>query len=69
MKSSGGAACRVVGTAEQFHGDGIPDSEVDIVFSDSLGWDKIDTVASEPIGELRFPTAKLGNRRTQIPNG
>ena len=60
MKSSGGAACRVVGTAEQFHGDGIPDSEVDIVFSDSLRRDKADPVASEPIGELRFPTAKLG---------
>jgi hypothetical protein len=37
MKSSGGTSSAVKGSSEQFHGDGIADEEVNIIFSDSLG--------------------------------
>lgn len=60
MQTGGGSSLTVKSTAEQFHGDGIPDSEVDIIFSNSLGKRKINALLSEEVGKHNFPTARLG---------
>lgn len=54
-----GASCRVKGTAEQFHGDGCPDSEVEIVFADRFRANKREAVGNEKIVEKRFPAGKF----------
>lgn len=54
-----GASCRVKGTAEQFHGDGCPDSEVEIVFADCFRANKREAVRNEKIVEERFPGGKF----------
>lgn len=60
VQSGGGSTHSVKSTAEQFHGDGIPDGEVDIVFTDSLGRGVRDALGNKPITEQDFPTAHLG---------
>lgn len=60
VKSGGGSTHCVKSTAEQFHGDGIPDGEVDIVFTDSLGRGVRDALRNKPVTEQDFPTAHLG---------
>ena len=59
MSSGGGAACSVVGSAEQFHGDGVPDSKVDIVFADGSGVSKRDPAFSQKPAENDLPTGHL----------
>lgn len=62
MQARGGASCRMEGSAVQFHGDGIPDSEVDIVFTDCLGRDKINAARDKEVAEKNFPSAKSRGR-------
>ena len=59
VSSGGSAACRVVGSAEQFHGDGVPDSKVDIVFADGSGVSKRDPVLSQKLTEKDLPAGHL----------
>ena len=60
MQTGGGSTCRVKCTSVQFHGDGIPNSEVEIVFSNGFGNGKGDVLGNKPITEQRFPTAQCG---------
>ena len=62
MQARGGASCRMEGSAVQFHGDGIPDSKVDIVFTDCLGRDKINAARNKEVAEKNFPSAKSRGR-------
>ena len=59
VSSGGGAACSVVGSVEQFHGDGVPDSKVDIVFADGSGISKRDPVISQKLTEKDLPAGHL----------
>ena len=58
MKSCGGSSHTVKGSAVQFHGDGIPDSEVDIIFADSFGNSVRNTVGIKETTEKDFPPRK-----------
>lgn len=73
VSSGGGAACSVIGSAEQFHGDGVPDSKVDIVFADGSGVSKRDPTFSQkptekdlPAGHLRRPVLFSKGSLTKI---
>ena len=60
VETGGGSACCVKSTPEQFHGDGIPNGEVDIVFTDRLGRGVRNAMRIKPVTEKDFPTARLG---------
>lgn len=60
MQTRGGSTLTMKSTAEQFHGDGIPNGEVDVVFSNRLGKRKIKALRREKIRKHGFPTARLG---------
>lgn len=57
IQTCGGTAVRVIGSAVQFHGDGIADSEVNVVFSKRFRVRKGDVLRCEPIGKPGFPAA------------
>ena len=59
VEACGGSAIRVKGSAVQFHGDGIPDSEVDIVFANGLRKNISETPRAEPVCKKLFPAAHL----------
>lgn len=59
VETCGGSAIRVKGSAVQFHCDGIPDSEVDIVFANGLRKNIRKTPRTEPVCKKRFPAAHL----------
>lgn len=56
VEASGGTTARVKGASIQFHGDGIENSEVNIVFSNSLGKREGDIVGAQPIRKSFFPS-------------
>lgn len=60
VETGGGSTHCVKSTSEQFHGDGIPDGEVDIVFTDRLGRGVSNALRIKPVTEKNFPTAQLG---------
>ena len=62
IQTCGGTTARVKGSPVQFHGDGISDSEVNIVFSKGLVESELDPLRSEPLGKPGFPTAHFGRR-------
>lgn len=57
MQSRGGTACRVEGSTVQFHGDGVPNSKVDIVFSDCFIENERYPVFNKKFRETSFPSA------------
>lgn len=59
MQSCGGSSHTVKGTAEQFHGDGIPDSKVDIVFANGFRRSELNTPGNKEIPEKKFPSGIL----------
>lgn len=62
IQTCGGTTARVKGSPVQFHGDGISDSEVNIVFSKGFVESELDPLRSEPLGKPGFPTAHFGRR-------
>ena len=60
MQTRGGSTLTVKSTSEQFHGDGIPDGEVEVVFSNRFGKRKIKALRREEIRKQGFPTARFG---------
>lgn len=60
IQTCGGTTARVKGSPVQFHGDGISDSEVNIVFSKGFVESELDFLRSEPLSEPRLPAAHLG---------
>lgn len=62
IQTRGGTTVRMKSTAVQFHGDGIPDGEVEIVFPKGFIESELDPLRSEPLGKPGFPTAHLGRR-------
>lgn len=59
VKACGGSAVRVKGSAIQFHGDGIPNSEVNIVFANGFGKNVRKSPRVKPVCKKLFPTAHL----------
>ena len=57
MKAGKCSAGRVVTTAVDFHGDGIADGEVNIIFADGFVMDEADSLLGQPIVEAGFPAA------------
>ena len=62
IQTCGGTTARVKGSPVQFHGDGISDSEVNIVFSKGFVERELDPLRSEPLCKPGFPTAHFGRR-------
>lgn len=62
IQTRGGTTVRMKSTAVQFHGDGIPDGEVEIVFPKGFVESELDPLRSEPLGKPGFPTAHFGRR-------
>lgn len=62
IQTCGGTTARVKGSPVQFHGDGISDSEVNIVFSKGFVESELDFLRSEPLSEPRLPAAHFGRR-------
>lgn len=60
IQTCGGTAIRVKGSAVQFHGDGIADSEVNVVFSKRFRVRKGDVLRCDPISKPGFPAAHFG---------
>lgn len=60
IQTCGGTTVRVKGSAVQFHGDGIADSEVNVVFSKRFRVRKGDVLRCEPISKPGFPAAHFG---------
>ena len=60
IQTCSGTAISVKGTAVQFHGDGIPNSEVNVVLSKRFVESEFNSLRSEPISKPRFPSAHLG---------
>jgi hypothetical protein len=59
MKSLSSSTGCVKGSAEQFHGDGGTDSEVNIILADALGAYKRQVGLDDKIVKKRFPTSKF----------
>ena len=57
IQACGGTAIRVKGSPVQFHGDGISDSEVDIVFPECFRVGEGDVFRCKPVREKCFPAA------------
>lgn len=62
IQTCGGSTVRVKGSAVQFHGDGIADSEVNVVFSKRFRVHKGDVLRCEPISKPGFPAAHFRRR-------
>lgn len=62
MQTCGGTTVRVKGSAVQFHGDGIPDSKIKIVFPKCLVESEFNALGSEPLGKPGLPTAHFRRR-------
>ena len=60
IQTCGCTTVRVKGSAVQFHGDGIADSEVNVVLSKRFRVRKGDALGCEPISEPGFPAAHFG---------
>ena len=60
VEAVGGATCSVKGAAKQFHGDGIANSKVNIVFADGFRDRKRKAPLHEEILETDFPATKTG---------
>lgn len=60
IQTRGGTTIRMKSTTIQFHGDGIPDGKVEIVFPKGFVESELDFLRSEPLSEPRLPTAHLG---------
>lgn len=60
IQTCGGTTVRVKGSAVQFHGDGIADSEINVVFSKRFRVRKGDVLRCEPISKPGFPAAHFG---------
>ncbi len=60
IQTCGGTTVRVKGSAVQFHGDGIADSEVNVVLPKRFRVRKGDVLRCEPISEPGFPAAHFG---------
>lgn len=60
IQTSGGTALRVKGSPIQFHGDGIANSEVNIILANGFRGDVVDTLRIKPSGKQAFPTARCG---------
>lgn len=56
IETSGGSAISVKGAAVQFHGDGIPDSEVKIVLPKGLVKGEINPLRGQPVSKECFPS-------------
>lgn len=63
IEPGGSTSVRVEGSPIQFHGDGIPNSKVDIVFSDSLRVNVRNALGGKPIGKPRFPSTHFRRMR------
>lgn len=57
IQTCGGTTVRVKGSAVQFHGDGIPNGEVEIVLPKGFVESETDSFGSKPIGKPGFPAA------------
>lgn len=57
IQTRGGTTVRMKSTSVQFHGDGIPDGEVEIVFPKGFVESELDPLRSEPLGKPGFPSA------------
>lgn len=66
VKACDSTAFSVEGSPIQFHGDGISNRKVDIVFPASFGVGKGDIVSSEPVAKNDLPPAHL--RRLSFPS-
>ena len=64
MKAISSATYTVKGSAVQFHGDGGTDSEINVIFADSLGESIVDALRGEPISKEDFPSAH--SRRIEL---
>lgn len=62
IQTRGGTTVRMKSTSVQFHGDGIPDGKVEIVFPKGFVESELNPLRSEPLGKPGFPTAHLGRR-------
>lgn len=60
VQTCGGATIGVKGSPVQFHGDGIPNSEVNVILSERFIEGKFDFLRSKPIRKPGFPPAHLG---------
>ena len=58
IQAGSGTSLRVKGSPVQFHGDGIANSEVDIIFADGFRGNVADALRVEPSSEHAFPTAR-----------
>ena len=68
IKSGDRPSFGVKGSSVQFHGDGIPDRKVDIVFTAGFGVNKRNVVRNKPLTKKNFPPAHFG-RLFLFPNG
>lgn len=62
IEAGGGSSVRVKGTPIQFHGDGIPNSKVKIVFSKSFVESERNSLRGQPVSENCFPSAHFRRR-------
>ena len=62
IQTRGGTTVRMKSTSVQFHGDGITDGKVEIVFPKGFVESELDPLRSEPLGKPGFPTAHFGRR-------
>ncbi|HIU43881.1 MAG TPA: hypothetical protein IAB67_06255 [Candidatus Ventrousia excrementavium] len=62
IETSGSSAISVKGAAVQFHGDGIPDSEVKIVLPKGLAKGENNSLRCQPISKNCFPSAHFRRR-------
>ena len=60
IKSGDRPSFGVKGSSVQFHGDGIPDRKVDVVFATSFGVNKRNAVRNKPLAKKHFPPAHFG---------
>lgn len=60
IQTRGGTTIRMKSTTIQFHGDGISDGKVEIVFPKGFVESELDFLRSEPLSEPRLPTAHFG---------
>lgn len=60
VQTCGGSTIRMKGSTVQFHGDGIADSEVNVIFSKRFRVRKGDVLRCEPISKPGFPSAHFG---------
>lgn len=56
IQSGGSATVRMESTSKQFHGDGVPHSKVEIVFSKGFVESKLNSLGSEPVSKKRLPS-------------